>query len=140
MSFRKLSLEKGSDDEQEIPQTNDTESTAKLETRRAQVKQFLSRAEYQSALNCSLQDAPVHSNQELKLLNLHIVASTLQSVKPTDVNFEQINNIEVLLKYVYKAMERPAEYPANVMLSWCEKLSDFGGAGLISRVLCGPKV
>ena len=49
------------------------------------------------------------------------------------------DQIDVLMKYIYKGFEKPSEKSSQVLLSWHEKAYNIGGVGSIVRVLTDRK-
>lgn len=55
------------------------------------------------------------------------------------VNALEPQQIDVLMKYIYKGFENPSEGSSGHLLMWHEKVYSVGGVGCIVRVLSDSK-
>lgn len=66
--------------------------------------------------------------------------SVLGSVKSTEIaevlrGLEE-DELDLLMKMIYKGMAEPSKNNCAILLSWHEKVVEKGGEGVIVRVLC----
>ncbi|KAB0797512.1 hypothetical protein PPYR_08505 [Photinus pyralis] len=96
------------------------------------------------ALRAVLSNAPLGSkNQQIKDQALNITLRVLLSIKGSQID-EIVQSldpelIDVLMKYVYRGFEIPAEGSSGHLLMWHEKAYSVGGVGCIVRVLSDSK-
>nr|SVE70157.1 EOG090X0HLA [Eubosmina coregoni] len=96
------------------------------------------------ALKNCLSNAPLSSrNQVLKDAALAIVMRVLMSVKSSQmeeaVNVLDREQLDILMKYIYKGFETPSEGSSGHLLAWHEKVHAVAGVGCIVRVLTDRK-
>jgi actin related protein 2/3 complex subunit 5 len=69
--------------------------------------------------------------------------SVLSAIKSTDIATAlkslNVDQMDVLMKYVYKGMAGPETYNPAILLQWHEKLVETAGLGCIVRVLTDRK-
>lgn len=75
--------------------------------------------------------------------NLQTVMDALQTAKANDVAATvkslSVDEIDVLMKYLYRGMAAPEKFNAGALLQWHEKAVEAGGLGTIVRVLTDRK-
>ena len=106
--------------------------------RESEINEHLQRGEYTSAVKIALENA-VGRKSPIR----HQVASqaikVLMSVKTgeidTVVNGLSLDEIDVLMRYVYHGFEHPTEGSSTHLLTWHDKACNKGGVGSIVRVL-----
>jgi actin related protein 2/3 complex subunit 5 len=88
------------------------------------IRQALSRNDIPTALKFSLQDPPKGSAEiePLKVICMQNVFSVLSNVKSNDIpvlvkSLVQ-DEIDVLLKYLYRGMASPNDFNSGVLLAW----------------------
>lgn len=68
-----------------------------------------------------------------------MVTSTLMAIKASEIDkvIEQLDQdqVDTLMKYIYKGFENPGEGGSTHLLAWHEKAYAVGGVGSIVRVL-----
>jgi len=74
---------------------------------------------------------------------LNIVMQVLLSVKSTQIE-EAVNaldrdQLDILMKYIYRGFETPSEGSSGQLLAWHEKVHAVAGVGCIVRVLTDKK-
>ncbi|XP_066260640.1 actin-related protein 2/3 complex subunit 5-C [Euwallacea similis] len=105
-----------------------------------EVKNLLQKGKLIDALKVVLINAPLGSkNQQIKENALNLTLRVLLSIKPSQIE-EAVNSLEeeqldILMKYVYKGFENPSEGSSGHLLVWHEKVYNVGGVGCIVRVL-----
>ncbi|KAG4300779.1 hypothetical protein PCANB_002863 [Pneumocystis canis] len=74
---------------------------------------------------------------DVKKQHMNTVFELLSSIKPNEIrNTTQTLNIEqqdVLMKYLYKGLSDPKTYNPAILLTWHEKLVEVAGHGCIVR-------
>ncbi|KAI3652418.1 hypothetical protein MP228_002743 [Amoeboaphelidium protococcarum] len=105
-----------------------------------EVRQLLTRGGIADALKIALANAPTGSApQQTKLKHTQTVMDILSAVKATDIpnilkGLSQ-DDVDTLMKYVYRGMEYPDKFNPQTLLSWHEKTFEVGGVGCIVRVM-----
>ncbi|KAJ8726314.1 hypothetical protein PYW07_001012 [Mythimna separata] len=95
---------------------------------------------YIDALKVVLNNAPVGSaNQQIKDNALQLTLKVLLAIKSTQIE-EAVGNlclddVDILMKYIYRGFEFPTEGSSGHLLLWHEKAFNVGGSGSIVRVL-----
>jgi len=109
-----------------------------------EVNQSLTSGRNADALRHCLRNAPLGSkNQDVKDHAMSITLRVLMSIKSSQMD-EVIKSltpdqVDVLMKYIYRGFEVPAEGSSAHLLTWHEKTYAVGGLGCISRVLSDRK-
>lgn len=123
------------------------EDTEELETAgegpdEKQVNQYIQSAKLQEALKASLVNPPLKTkNQMVKDRATALVTRVLTSFKTADIEHAvkslSDEEVDLLMKYVYKAMDIQAESATcPYLLSWHAQLMARGGPGCIIRTFC----
>ncbi|XP_050306732.1 actin-related protein 2/3 complex subunit 5-C [Anthonomus grandis grandis] len=105
-----------------------------------EVKNLLQKGKSIDALKLVLSNAPLGSkNQQIKENALNVTLRVLLSIKPSQIE-EAVGSLDpdqldVLMKYVYKGFENPSEGSSGHLLVWHEKVFNVAGVGCIVRVL-----
>lgn len=67
----------------------------------------------------------------------------LSAFKTTEIiNYvreSSVEDLDLIMKYVYRGMASPELFNSALLLQWHEKLYDFGGLGSIVRVMTDRK-
>ena len=106
-----------------------------------QVKALLSRGSYADSLSLALADPPYNSDvEDAKSFNLATILEVLTAVKQAQIsNIVQaldIDQQDVLVKYLYKAMSQSqSQVHSGILLAWFEKTIDITGLGPIIRYM-----
>ncbi|KAK9727437.1 arp2/3 complex subunit [Basidiobolus ranarum] len=143
MSFRKLDIDALDEEKyfEENTQTRTNEEISSLVNSKVhEVRQILSRGQHAQALSRALEDPPYGQDvQESKDIATQVVMEVLSSTKlsdiPTVVKSLNPEELDVLMKYLYRGMASPELYNCSVILSWHEKVIATTGLGSIVRVL-----
>ncbi|KAL8598144.1 Actin-related protein 2/3 complex subunit 5 [Nucella lapillus] len=98
----------------------------------------------QDALKLVLNSAPLESkNQAVKDRAVSTAVRVLTSFKTPDIEKAvkslDPKSVDVLMKYIYRGFESPADGSSAVLLTWHEKTFAAGGLGSIVRVLTDRK-
>ncbi|XP_038211312.1 actin-related protein 2/3 complex subunit 5-B-like [Zerene cesonia] len=101
---------------------------------------LLNQAKYVDALKHVLNHAPIGtSNQQIKDNALALTLKVLLAIKSAQieevVGSLSLDDIDILMKYIYRGFEYPSEGSSGHLLLWHEKAFNIGGSGSIVRVL-----
>ncbi|NXA49859.1 ARP5L protein, partial [Nothocercus julius] len=77
--------------------------------------------------------------EEAQGIMLKVLTSFKSSEIEQAVNSLDRNDIDLLMKYIYKGFEKPTENSSAILLQWHEKALAVGGLGSIVRVLTARK-
>ncbi|XP_064194647.1 actin-related protein 2/3 complex subunit 5a isoform X2 [Anguilla rostrata] len=96
------------------------------------------------ALQAVLKNPPINTkNQNVKERAEDLVLNVLTSFKSSDIEkaVQTLgkNDVDLLMKYIYKGFEKPSENSSATLLQWHEKALSAGGVGSIVRVLTARK-
>jgi actin related protein 2/3 complex subunit 5 len=96
------------------------------------------------ALKVCLEDPPVGTKDKaLKERNFNVVLDVLTRFRAADVEKAvkglSTEQIDVLMKYIYRGFANPTENSCGILLSWHDKAVAAGGLGAIVRVLTDRK-
>ncbi|XP_041979070.1 actin-related protein 2/3 complex subunit 5-B [Aricia agestis] len=136
-AFRKIDIDQYNEDnfredeaEQSIPTGPDE----------AEVCALLNQGRYIDALKNVLNNAPLgSSNQVVKDSALTLTLKVLLAIKSAQIEEAvgslSLDDIDILMKYIYRGFEYPTEGSSGHLLLWHEKAFNVGGSGSIVRVL-----
>ncbi|OWR44897.1 putative Arp2/3 complex subunit ARPC5 [Danaus plexippus plexippus] len=96
--------------------------------------------QYIEALKHVLNNAPLGtSDQQIKDNALALTLKVLLAIKSVQIEEAvgslSLDDIDILMKYIYRGFEYPSEGSSGHLLLWHEKAFNVGGAGSIVRVL-----
>ena len=139
--FRKIDVDQYSEDRYD---EEDIVAEEEQGPQEAEVQALLTGGKLQDALRHVIANAPVASkNQQVKDRALKVTMKVLLSFKSVDIDqaVKSLNQdqLDVLMKYIYKGFESPSEGSSAVLLTWHEKAYSQGGMGSIVRVLTDRK-
>ncbi|CAG4944881.1 unnamed protein product [Colias eurytheme] len=97
-------------------------------------------SKYVDALKHVLNHAPIGtSDQQVKDNALALTLKVLLAIKSAQieevVGSLSLDDIDILMKYIYRGFEYPSEGSSGHLLLWHEKAFNIGGSGSIVRVL-----
>ncbi|XP_047515768.1 actin-related protein 2/3 complex subunit 5-B [Pieris napi] len=136
-AFRKIDIDQYNEDnfredeaEQSIPAGPDE----------GEVCSLLNQGKYVDALKHVLTNAPIGtSNQQVKDNALALTLKVLLAIKSAQIEDAvanlSVDDIDILMKYIYRGFEYPSEGSSGHLLLWHEKAYNIGGSGSIVRVL-----
>jgi actin related protein 2/3 complex subunit 5 len=89
------------------------------------------------------QPALGNAPQDIKDKSLKVVMDAVLAVKTSDLGnaVKALDNdeLDLLLKYIYRGMSLPDQYTSSNLLMWHEKVVEAAGLGSIVRVLTDRK-
>ncbi|GFU05572.1 hypothetical protein NPIL_6581 [Nephila pilipes] len=143
-AFRKIDIDIYNDDcyrEEEEQQPPHSPPTGPDEQ---EIVNLINQGKHVDALKILLRSAPIATkNQSIKDAAFNIVLKVILSIKTSDIEktVSQLDReqIDMLMKYVYKGFENPSEGRSAHLLAWHEKVYAAGGIGSIVRVLTDRK-
>ncbi|XP_031344202.1 actin-related protein 2/3 complex subunit 5-C [Photinus pyralis] len=140
-AFRKIDVDQYNEDNFKEDEGDQSGPTGPNEN---EIITLLNQGKNAEALRAVLSNAPLGSkNQQIKDQALNITLRVLLSIKGSQID-EIVQSldpelIDVLMKYVYRGFEIPAEGSSGHLLMWHEKAYSVGGVGCIVRVLSDSK-
>ncbi|XP_013134045.1 PREDICTED: actin-related protein 2/3 complex subunit 5 [Papilio polytes] len=136
-AFRKIDIDQYNEDNFK---EDEAESSGPTGPDEGEICALLNQGRYIEALKLVLGNAPVGStNQQVKDNALAITLKVLLAIKSAQIE-EVVGNlsrddIDILMKYIYRGFEYPSEGSSGHLLLWHEKAFNVGGSGSIVRVL-----
>ncbi|TPX51450.1 hypothetical protein SeMB42_g00784 [Synchytrium endobioticum] len=151
MSHRKIDVDAYDEDEfveedaqlqASLPSSAEVDGT--VNARAGDVRNLLARGDIAGAVTKALEDPPEGRDvQAAKDRNTQTVMDSLLAAKSSDIPniVSRLNpqQLDTLMKYIYRGMANPELYNAAVLLSWHEKAYEAGGLGCIIRVMTDRK-
>lgn len=109
-----------------------------------EVKKLIQAGKSADALKQLLSTAPLSSkNQVIKDKANELLLQLLLSVRASDIDKSLLglepDQLDVLMKYIYRGFETPNEGSSGHLLVWHEKVFALAGVGSIVRVLTDKK-
>uniref|UniRef100_A0A2A4K3E4 Actin-related protein 2/3 complex subunit 5 n=1 Tax=Heliothis virescens TaxID=7102 RepID=A0A2A4K3E4_HELVI len=136
-AFRKIDIDQYNEDNFREEEAEQSVPTGPDE---GEVCTLLNQGRYTDALKVVLNNAPLGSpNQQVKDNALALTLKVLLAIKSTQIE-EAVGNlclddVDILMKYIYRGFENPTEGSSGHLLLWHEKAFNVGGSGSIVRVL-----
>ncbi|KAJ2227927.1 arp2/3 complex subunit [Coemansia sp. RSA 1722] len=151
MSHRKLAIDGYDAEHQQMAQQmqylstkSHTEVSALVDQKAGIVRAAITRGNNVEALEKALSEPPYgHGMEPAQAANALLVSEILMATRTQDIA-NVVGGLaddarDVLLKYVYHGLARPAEFNCGVLLSWHERIVEAGGLGSIVRVMSDRK-
>jgi len=139
--FRKVDVDQLDEDRYQDEQIDETGESGPNES---DIQSLLMAKKNNDALKAVLA-SPVFSskNQSLKNKSLELVIKVLSAFKTNEADTAlktlEKNEIEILMKYIYRGFAEPSDSYSAVLLTWHERVLKVGGLGCIVRVLTDKK-
>ncbi|KAJ2083066.1 arp2/3 complex subunit [Coemansia sp. RSA 988] len=151
MAYRKLAIDNLDVENQMTEQlqfmsTKSNEEVASMvDQKAAAVRAAITRGNSIEALEKALAEPPYGRGLEpAQSSNAQLVSEILMATRAQDIASVVANladeDRDVLLKYIYHGLARPAEFNCGVLLSWHERIVESGGLGSIVRVMSDRRV
>ncbi|XP_061707957.1 actin-related protein 2/3 complex subunit 5-B [Cydia fagiglandana] len=136
-AFRKIDIDQYNEDNFK---EDEAEQAMPAGPDEGEVSALLNQGKYNEALKTVLDNAPLgSSNQQVKDNALTLTLKVLLAIKSAQIEDAVANlsqdDIDILMKYIYRGFEYPSEGSSGHLLLWHEKVYNVGGTGSIVRVL-----
>ena len=136
-AFRKIDIDQYNEDNFKEDEADQAGPTGPDE---GEVCTLLNQGRYIDALRLVLNNAPLgSSNQQVKDNALALTLKVLLAIKSAQIEDAvgnlTLDDIDILMKYIYRGFECPSEGSSGHLLLWHEKAYNVGGFGSIARVL-----
>lgn len=144
--FRKVDVDELDEekfiDEPEVSQDDD--NTDVISKRESEVKSLTLGGRNLDALKVSLTDPPIYSKDEsAKKRNFDIVLDVLTRFRQSEVEeaVKKLDSeqVDILMKYIYRGFAEPTENSCGILLVWHQHAVAVGGIGSIIRVMTSRK-
>ncbi|KAG7311578.1 hypothetical protein JYU34_002626 [Plutella xylostella] len=136
-AFRKIDIDQYNEDNFKDEEAEQSVPTGPDE---GDVCAYLNQGRYVDALKLVLSNAPLgSSDQQVKDNALALTLKVLLAIKSAQIE-EAVaalsqEDVDILMKYIYRGFEYPSEGSSGHLLLWHEKAFSIGGTGSIVRVL-----
>lgn len=142
-AFRKIDVDQYNEDYYKEEEASEPHSPPTAPDEQ-EIVSFINQGKHVEALKILLRSAPAGTkNQNIKDAAFNLVLRVILSIKTSDIEatIAQLDRdqIDMLMKYVYKGFENPSEGRSAHLLAWHEKVYSAGGIGSIVRVLTDRK-
>merc|ERR1712215_278213 len=109
-----------------------------------QINSLLNANKNVEALKVFLAGSPLtRKDPDAKVASLYLAVRILMSIKVSQIEQAvselDIDSMDVLMKFIYKAFEVPRDGSSGRLLIWHEKIFDVTGVGSVVRVLTDKK-
>jgi len=141
--FRKIDVDSLAEDVFKDDETTDALGAANGVDEK-EVSILINSGKHSEALKAMLSSSAISSkNSVVKDNAFNIVLQLLLSIRVTDIEkvVDSLTNdqIDVLMKYIYRGFESPSDGSSAHLLVWHQKTYEKGGVGAIVRVLTDRK-
>ena len=143
--FRNVDVDEYDEDKfREETDGAETDDAAKFSSRETEVKKLINTSNLKGALAAALKDPPIGSvDPHIKSKSFGLVLDVLTRFKQADVQSTvgslADEELDVLMKYVYRGFAEPTENSCGILLTWHEKITAAVGVGSIVRVMVDRK-
>lgn len=139
--FRKVDVDELDENQFQDEQGEDSAESGPNES---EVNNLILQKNNKEALKAALRCPPLASkNQATKDKAFNLVMRVLQAFKTNEIDggikMLEKNEIDTLMKYIYRGFGQPSETASACLLAWHEKAVAAGGIGSIVRVLTDRK-
>lgn len=142
--FRKIDVDQFGEDLFKEEDQQETTSPASLTLDEKEINSMLLSGKQKEALKLLLNSAPIGSkSQYLRDAHFNLVLKILLSIKISEiesiVNELNFDEIDIIMKYIYRGFDVPSDNSSANLLVWHDKAFNKGGVGSIIRVLTDRK-
>jgi len=140
--FRKIDVDSYGEDVFKDEDLHETQATTNLNEQ--EIRKLVQSNKFAEALRKLLDSAPLTvKNAAVKDAATNLVLQVLLGVKTSEIDKTieglDVDQIDVLMKYIYRGFELPSDGSSANLLIWHEKTFAKGGVGSIVRVLTDKK-
>ncbi|XP_065205062.1 actin-related protein 2/3 complex subunit 5-B [Planococcus citri] len=144
-TFRKIDVDQYNEDNFKIDESAETGVPSNFPDD-AEITSLINQGKLDEALITVLKNAPMsvkNRNPQIKDKALRLMMKVMLSIKSSQMDDViqrlDIEQVDTLMKYIYKGFETPTEGSSAHLLIWHEKAFAVGGLGSIVRVLTDNK-
>jgi len=140
-AFRKIDVDEYNEDNYKDDEHEPVSSSLISES---EVNGLIMQQRFNEALHYCLSHAPLNEkNQEIKDAATATILRVLLTIKQSQIEDSlaklDTEQVDTLMKYIYRGFEIPSEGSSGHLLAWHEKVFAIGGIGSITRVLTDRK-
>lgn len=138
-AFRKINVDEYNEDNFKDDENQENQQLGGIDEN--EINQLLMKQKNCEALKLCIENAPLFSkNQAMKDQALQVILRVILSIKPSQIDdavkLLDSDQLDVLMKYVYRGFENPSDGGSSGhLLQWHEKIFAKSGVGSIVRVL-----
>lgn len=140
-NFRKVNVDELDEERYQDDTGEATESTGPTE---GEIQNLLNAKKNGDALILLLKDPPFNGGQKEKASRFALVLRVLMQFKSGEIDGTlktlSSDDIDVLLKFIYRGFSEPTDSSCSTLLTWHEKTVAIAGLGSIMRVMTERKV
>lgn len=142
--FRKIDVDQFGDDLFKEEDNMESSSPGSLTLDEKEITSMLNSGKQKEALKMAINSAPLGSkSQFLREAHFSLTLKIMLSIRISEieaiVNELNFDEIDILIKYIYKGFEVPSDGSSAHLLVWHDKAFNKGGVGSIIRVLTDKK-
>lgn len=142
--FRKIDVDQYNDEFFKDEDHLETSSPGSLTLDEQEITSLLNSGKQKESLKLALNSVPIGSkSQYVRNINFNLVLKILLSIRISEieaaVNDLNVDEVDILMKYIYRGFESPSDGSSAHLLVWHEKAFNKGGVGSIIRVLTDKK-
>lgn len=142
--FRKIDVDQFCEDVFKEEDQLETSSPGSLTLDEKEISGMLNSGKQKEALKLALNSAPLGSKSQFQRdANFNVTLKILLSIRISEieaiVNELNFDEIDILIKYIYRGFEVPSDGSSAHLLVWHDKAFSKGGVGSIIRVLTDKK-
>ncbi|RWS16361.1 Actin-related protein 2/3 complex subunit 5-like protein [Dinothrombium tinctorium] len=141
--FRKIDIDQYNDDLFKEEESVDVQSPV-TGVDEQEVNRLLQSGKHVEAIKYLISVCPLNSkNQAAKDCALNLMMQAMSAVKTSEmdkvIDALDIDQIDIIMKYIYRGFENPSDNRSGHLLIWHEKAYTKAGLGSIVRVLTDKK-
>ncbi|XP_065176182.1 actin-related protein 2/3 complex subunit 5-like [Sycon ciliatum] len=130
-------------DEDKFHDDNDGTDGGSVQPQIDEIKGFLQKGQNQDALKAALSNPPLAADKSSKDKYFQQTLNVLTAFRSSELDKAVASlsaiEVDVLMKYLYRAFSEPTEKSCAIILQWHEKAVAIGGLGSIVRTLTDRK-
>lgn len=139
-NFRKVNVDEL---DEERFQDDTGESAVSTGPSESEIQNLLNGKKNGDALTVLLKNPPYNAGKEDKAQRFALVIRVLTQFKSSEIDgvlkMLSTDDIDVLLKFIYRGFSEPSDSTCSILLTWHEKVVAISGLGSIIRVMTDRK-